>query len=189
MPIAMSATVVDLARTRRSPVTRLRDGSVLGLRPVRAGDQPALRRFLEGISADALRSRFFGAIDPDRTAASLADCSQPGDVGVVARVPGHPTVVAHAALYRLGGDRAEVAFLVTDQWQGRGLGSIMLAHLIAAAREQGIATLVAEVLPGNRSMLSVFERSGQPVEVRPGAHAVEVRIATAPLAASAARAA
>lgn len=60
----------------------------------------------------------------------------------------------------------------------------MFSRLAAAARERGIATLVAEVLPGNRPMLAVFQRAGHPVRIQPGAEAIRVLIGTTPLAAA-----
>lgn len=180
----MSTTqpVIDLASARYSAGATLRDGSAVRLRPVGAGDQPALREFLKDVSTDSIRQRFCGLVDRDCAADSLAGRSRPGDLALVARLEDHPSIVGHAASYRIGPDRAEVAFLVADAWQGRGLGSIMFSHLAAAARGQGIATLVAEVLPTNRGMLSVFARSGHPVGVSRGANAFYVRIEIAPRA-------
>ena len=63
--------------------------------------------------------------------------------------------------------------LVTDAWQGRGLGAVMLSRLVQDAEQRGVSTLVAEVLPGNRAMIAVFERCGYPVAARWDAHGVE----------------
>lgn len=57
-------------------------------------------------------------------------------------------------------DEAEVAFLVEDAHQGRGLGSVLLEHLAAAAQEHGISRFVAEVLAENRTMISIFREAG-----------------------------
>jgi acetate---CoA ligase (ADP-forming) len=159
----------------------LRDGSAVNVRPVSTGDQAALREFLRGVSTKSLNLRFCGGIDRDRAAASLADRPRPGDLALVAQLAGQPSIAAHAALYRTGPNRAEVAFLVADAWQGRGLGSIMFSRLAAAAREHCVTTLMAQVLPENRGMLTVFERSGHPVQIRPGADVIDVQIETTPL--------
>jgi acyl-CoA synthetase (NDP forming)/GNAT superfamily N-acetyltransferase len=63
-----------------------------------------------------------------------------------------------------GATEAEVAFVVEDAHQGRGLGSVLLEHLAAAAREEGITRFVAEVLPMNNTMLRVFADAGYSVE-------------------------
>ena len=56
--------------------------------------------------------------------------------------------------------QAEVAFTVIDKFQGRGLGAALLRHLATIARQAGLRELVAYVLPDNRAMLKVFEKSG-----------------------------
>ena len=59
-----------------------------------------------------------------------------------------------------GTDSAEVAFVVSDEHQGRGIGTVLLEHLAAAARERGITRFVAETLAHNRQMLGVFRAAG-----------------------------
>ena len=61
---------------------------------------------------------------------------------------------------------ADSAFLVRDDWQGRGLGTRLMAALVEAARRQGIAGFTADVLARNEAMLRVFHNSGYPVESR-----------------------
>ena len=56
--------------------------------------------------------------------------------------------------------RAEMAFVVIDTWQGRGLGSILMRHLVKFANEAGLQELTAEVLPENAAMRKVFEKFG-----------------------------
>jgi acetyl coenzyme A synthetase (ADP forming)-like protein len=73
--------------------------------------------------------------------------------------------VAHA-LFSREGDRGEVAFLIADDFQGRGLGTILFAHLAEAAEERGVHSFEAEVLPDNARMLEVFRESGFPVSMR-----------------------
>ena len=55
---------------------------------------------------------------------------------------------------------AEVAFAVVDEFQGQGLGSGLMRHLITIARDAGLKEFIAEVLPDNAAMLKVFEKSG-----------------------------
>jgi GNAT superfamily N-acetyltransferase len=61
---------------------------------------------------------------------------------------------------------AEVAFMIDDPHQGRGIGSLLMRHLVACARSAGLETLVAEVLAGNSPMLKVFERAGLALQTR-----------------------
>jgi GNAT superfamily N-acetyltransferase len=61
---------------------------------------------------------------------------------------------------------ADSAFLVRDDWQGKGVGTQLMSALVEAARRQGIAGFTADVLAKNEGMLRVFHKSGYPVESR-----------------------
>lgn len=166
-PEALAAREVDVA---------LRDGSPVHVRPVRAEDLPALRRFLDGLSASSRRMRFFtGAADMGAAARWAAEVDRQERDGLLA-LTGDGTIAGHAAWARLSDDRAEVAFETAEAMRGRGLATILLAHLAFGARAQGIATFVAEVLPENHRMLGVFRESGLPLRVasEPGVLTVEM---------------
>ena len=158
----------------------LRDGSTLSVRPVRSADEQGLRRFFEGLSEESRMFRFFSA------AASTSDAVLEG---AGRRLPRHATawsrpgvrrlsVVAHALYVRTATRRAEVAFAIADEMQGRGLGTILLAHLAEAAEDNGIATFEAEVLPQNHRMIEVFRESGFPVEIVVGPGSIHVELPT-----------
>jgi GNAT superfamily N-acetyltransferase len=172
----MSADVRNLSVAGPTSPVALRDGSAVHLRPVGARDEAALRAFLEGVSPESLRRRFFGATDLARAATSLVGDCGAGDVGLIALAAGSTEIVAHAASFRIDATRAEAAFLVTDRWQGLGLGTLLLSRLAQDAEQRGVATLVADVLPGSRAMIAVFERCGYPVAVRWDAQGVEVEL-------------
>lgn len=65
---------------------------------------------------------------------------------------------------RPGGSRAEVAFAVLDDWQDRGIGTLLFEHLSGIARARGVDGLWADLWPDNRRMMGIFERSGLPIE-------------------------
>jgi ribosomal protein S18 acetylase RimI-like enzyme len=73
---------------------------------------------------------------------------------------GHPAIIAGGRYIVTEPGTAEVAFAVIDQYQGQGLGSALMRHLTAIARQAGLSKFVAEVLPSNKPMLKVFEKSG-----------------------------
>ncbi len=149
-----SAHVVDVA---------LRDGSALHVRPVSADDAPAVKRFLKGLSREAIGFRFFGSPNLDWVTDWSVDVDYADRYALVATAGPRREIVAHGAYMRLDERRAEVAFMVADAWQGKGIATIMLAHLAAAAEEHGVSTLFAEVLPHNHRMIDVFAESGFPV--------------------------
>ena len=91
--------------------------------------------------------------------------------GLVATGGTRHRIVGHAGYERTDGDRAEVAFEVADDYQGRGLGTILLAHLAEAAQEQGVevfeADRAARQLPDGRGLPRERVRSADPLEARP----------------------
>jgi GNAT superfamily N-acetyltransferase len=142
-------------------VERLSDGTEVVFRPIRGTDGPAMTAFHESLSARSVYRRFFfahphlsdGELDRfthvdyvDRLAFVVTDGDRIVGVGRYERLPGT--------------DEAEVAFVVTDDYQHRGIGSRLLAHLADAARPHGITRFCAQTLSENRAMLSVFLSSG-----------------------------
>lgn len=147
-----SSAVVDVGEPE---LVRLRDRSLVTLRPVTAADEPALRSFLAGLCLEAQRLRFFsGAVDLSGAAHLAADTSA-GRFGLVAHDE-MGVLVAHALYIQLDRTRAEVAVEVADHLHDRGLGTILIERLAAVAERQGVTRFVAEVLPENRAMLDVF---------------------------------
>ncbi len=161
----------------------LRDGSTIRVRPVRATDREGLLGFLEALSPESRWFRFFsGGGNLEQAAAWAADVDYVDRLGLVATVGEEERIVAHAVSIQMGGGRAEVAFAVADELQGRGVATILLGHLASAARARGIQTFAAVVLPENHRMLQVFRDSGLPVSVHaePGLLAVELPTSLTP---------
>ncbi len=156
----------------------LRDGSTVHIRPVRATDETAIGAFLRAVSPDSIGFRFFGAADLEWATAWSLDVDYADRFGLVAETGTPGQIVSHAAYVRIDDHRAEVAFLVADAWQGRGISTIMLAHLAAAADTRGITTFVAQVLPANHRMIEVFRQSGFPIDRRTTRDAIEIELPT-----------
>ncbi|HEY1330759.1 MAG TPA: GNAT family N-acetyltransferase [Actinomycetota bacterium] len=165
--------------SHRETDVALRDGSTVHVRPVRRGDLSAVRDFLQGLSRQSRAFRFFSAsINLEREAERSVDVDYVDRFALVAEAGLEPRVVGHAIYIRMPANRAEAAFAVADEFQGRGLGTILLAHLAQAAQEHGIDEFVAEVMPENHRMVEVFRESG----FRPSMHAspgwIDVEIPT-----------
>ena len=124
-------------------------------------------------------------VDLDR-AAETAARSEDG-VGLVVTAGAPERIVAHAMYVKETPARAEVAFEVADAWNGRGIATILLAHLAGAAARDGVLTFVAYVHPSNRRMVGVFRDSGFPVEVHASMGELEVEMPAALGAAAQAR--
>jgi acyl-CoA synthetase (NDP forming)/RimJ/RimL family protein N-acetyltransferase len=141
------------------------DGGTLHLRPITPGDAEALRALHGRLSSRTRYFRYFGPYphisEKDLHRFTTVDHS---DRVAFAAWLGE-AIVAVGRYERLAGtDSAEVAFVVDDANQGRGLGSILLEHLAAAARERGLARFVADVLSENRRMVRVFRDAGYEVD-------------------------
>ena len=142
----------------------LRDGGTAHLRPIRPDDADRLRRFHSRLSDDTIYNRFFTLYRElsDRDVERFTIVDHVGRAALVATVGGE--LIGVVRYERMEPDRAEVAFNIEDAHQGRGLGTVFLEHIAAAARERGISRFVADVLPANRKMLRVFSDAGYVVD-------------------------
>ncbi|MGN7149097.1 bifunctional acetate--CoA ligase family protein/GNAT family N-acetyltransferase [Arthrobacter sp. SAFR-179] len=143
----------------------LRDGGTAHLRPIHPSDADAVQAFHTGQSQNSIYMRFF-AFKARLSAKELKRFTEVDYKDRVAFV-----ITIHGEIIGIGRyDRladpteAEVAFNIADAHQGRGIGSILLEHLAAAAHENGIRKFTAEVLPENRKMLMVFSDAGYDVK-------------------------
>ena len=142
----------------------LRDGSTVQVRPVREGDQAVLADFFGGLTAHSRGFRFFSAgANVEAEADRAVDVDYADRYSLIATRGEDGRSVGHSAYFRSSEGRAEIAFAVSDELQGRGLGTILLAHLAEVAIEHGIDTFEAEVLPENHLMVEVFRDCGFPV--------------------------
>lgn len=151
---------------RSEPETTLRDGTRVVLRPLRAGDRGALRRVFERLSPASRERRFFAPIG-DLTPQMLDRLTDVDDVDRFAwlaftRVDGGEREVGIARYARLPGDpeAAEAAVTLVDDYQGRGIGTLLLRALSAVARENGVRRLVGSVLQENVAMRAVLRDAG-----------------------------
>lgn len=165
----------------------LRDGSTVRVRPVREGDRGAMLAFFQALTPESQYFRFFSGTQNFEPAADWAtQVDYEHRFGLIATTGASERVVAHAAWQRNDGDptRAEVAFVNADDFQGRGLGTILLAHLAEAAEDYGVSIFEAEVLPENHRMIEVFRGSGFGVSMKlePGVIKVEFPTSFSPAA-------
>jgi len=157
----------------------LRDGSTVRVREVRPEDEPMMLAFLRGLSEESRLLRFFSAgSDLAEQARRFTQTGGSDACGLIATAGSGAEIVGHAGYVRVTAETAEVAFAIADPRQGRGLATVLLAHLAAHARDDGIATFTAVVRPDNHRMIDVFRQSGFPVEVRADAGVVRVALPT-----------
>ncbi|MFE1961200.1 GNAT family N-acetyltransferase [Streptomyces sp. NPDC059479] len=147
----------------------LRDGGTARIRPITEDDAERLVSFYEQVSDESKYYRFFAPY-PRLSAKDVhrfTHHDQVDRVGLAVTVGGE--FIATVRYDRIDGrgrpastpaDEAEVAFLVQDAHQGRGIASALLEHIAAVARERGIRRFAAEVLPANTKMIKVFRDAG-----------------------------
>jgi RimJ/RimL family protein N-acetyltransferase len=141
----------------------LRDGARLRLRPIRPEDQDRLIAFYDRLSRHTAYQRFFSAMRrlPPDWARMLAAVDYVRRLALVATADARPDAdILAVARYEPTDEAgtAEVAFVVQDGWQGKGLGTRLLRLLLDAARARGIARFRAFVLADNVRMLDLFAR-------------------------------
>lgn len=139
----------------------LSDGGTVHLRPITPDDAQLIVGLHSRLSDRTRYFRYFGAYPriSERDLKRFSVVDHHGRVAFGAFL-GHDLIAVGRYEQLDGGDAAEVAFVVEDSHQGRGLGSILLEHLTAAAAERGLRKFVAEVLAENRQMVRVFREAG-----------------------------
>jgi len=154
----------------------LRDGSTVRIRPARPSDETSVEDYLIGLSPETRRLRFWSqAIDVRALARKIVDIDFDDHLTLLVLQGGDEGRMIGGSQYiRAEGERAEVSISVTDEFQGRGIGSILLGQLAQAAADHGITTFVADVLPENHAMIKVFRSSGFQVSIRATPGAIEV---------------
>jgi len=143
----------------------LHDGTEVFFRPVKPIDEPALSEMLYSASKESIRTRFMTRKGnfPHKDVQQWTNIDYHNNISIVGIVPSvsGEQIVAIAQYYLDPKTQtAEVAFLVQDEWQKKGLGTLLLAYLTQIAKQRGVKKFYAKVLPVNKAMLAVFHNSG-----------------------------
>lgn len=143
----------------------LRDGSVAHVRPIVPADADDLQEFHSKQSDESIYLRFFAPIKQisEKDIYRFTHVDYDSRAAIVATLKDE--IIGVARYDRLDdGSLAEVAFNISDHFQGKGVGSVLLEHLAAIAQERGVRRFVADVLPQNRKMMNVFIDAGYEVK-------------------------
>jgi len=144
----------------------LRDGSTVLIRVMRPADEPGLLALLQSLSEESRWLRFYSTSSGSALAAEAhREANLDQTFGLLAFSGAEERVVGHAFYAVIGEHRAEVAFTIANDFQARGLGTILLGQLAEVAAANGILTFEAEVVAANHAMIRVFRASGFPIEV------------------------
>jgi GNAT superfamily N-acetyltransferase len=142
-------------------------GETLHMRPIRPSDGDRLIEFHRNLSPGTVYKRFF-SVHPELSASEVIWFTHVDYTDRLALIVlAGETMVAVGRYDRVPGtSEAEVAFLVTDQYQHHGIGRLLLEHLADAAWPVGVTAFCAETMAENKGMIRVFEDSGFPVSKR-----------------------
>ena len=172
-----SVTVDQLPRLAIRPYPRkyagtctCKNGEVLQVRPIRPEDEPLVVEFHRTLSEETVFQRYLAHLGLDERTAHerlirICFVDYHREMALVAErddpVTGRPTIVGIGRLSRVfGTDDAEFAVLVTDAWQGRGIGTELLRRLVEIARAEGVAVIGAQMRAENTAMRKASERLG-----------------------------
>ncbi|MDQ8700862.1 GNAT family N-acetyltransferase [Hyphomicrobium sp. LHD-15] len=159
------------ARTYQAATT-LSDGTSVTVRAIRPDDWRAVLTAFEGLDSESVYKRFFTykktladdelrqitEVDFDRVVALVVVTAENG--GDPQLIGGGRYAFNEVASVQ---DSAEIAFITSEGYRGRGVAPLLLKHLAGIARERGVSRFEAQVLSQNQAMLSVFRRSGLPI--------------------------
>lgn len=163
---------------------RLRNGLEVTIRAIRPEDKGLVIEAFKELEESTIYTRFF-ALKKDLTEQELKWATEVDffrTVALVACIPesGRERIIGGGRYITIEGpdppSSAEIAFIVEEDYQGLGLASTLLRHLVLIGREQGISTFEAEVLSSNKAMLKVFSRAGLPMTTAPSGDSVHVTI-------------
>jgi acyl-CoA hydrolase/RimJ/RimL family protein N-acetyltransferase len=147
----------------------LHDGTEIFFRPVKPTDETAISEMLYSLSADSVRKRYMShtVAFPHKDVQQLANVDYQNNIAVVGVVPsvtGDEIVAIGQYFLEPKHGQAEVAFIVQDEWQQKGMGTLLLKYLSEIANKRDVKSFSAKVLPQNKAMLAVFHNSGYNVK-------------------------
>ena len=146
----------------------LYDGTQIFFRPVRPTDERALSEMLYSLSKKSVQTRYMThtMAFPHKDVQQLTNVDYRQDISIVGTVPriSGDQIVALAQYFLDPKTRAaEVAFIVQDEWQQKGMGTLLLNYITRIAEKRGVRRFYAKVLPVNKPMLAVFRNTGYEV--------------------------
>lgn len=160
----------------------LRDGTVVAVRAARSDDGPRIRRAFSHLDPDTIHSRFFGVKMEvsDSELSRITDMDFDRNVSLLVTIPSgdDEIVIGGVSYFSVMAEpperSAEVAFTVNKDYQGLGVASILMRHIVNIARARGFTQLEADVLSHNRAMLSVFNATSLPITLSSTGNVIHV---------------
>jgi len=148
----------------------LEDGTQIFFRPIKPSDEHTLSDMLYSLSTKSIRRRYFTRTKtfPHRDVQQLTNIDYEHEIAIVGVVPGvSGEKIVAIAQYFLDPESmaAEVALIVLDEWQQKGMGTFLLEYITQIARRRGVRRFYAKILPDNRAMLNIFQNCGYNINI------------------------
>ena len=165
-------------------VDTLRNGTTVTIRAIRSEDKTKLVSAFKNLDRESVYTRFFRYVKEltDQDLSRMTEIDFDREVALVVTTPcGDEETIIGAGRYivceEAAAERsAELAFMVEEDYQGLGIASRLLKHLIQIGRQKNVSRFVAEVLSGNQAMLRVFAGSGLPMNQQRDGTVVQVTL-------------
>jgi RimJ/RimL family protein N-acetyltransferase len=160
---------------------RLRDGRVVEIRSLRPDDKDDMLAAVGRTGTQSLQRRFFvvkrGFSEKEIAFFMNIDFTNHVALAALADEDGRRVIIGGGRYVVTEPGKAEIAFVVIDDYQGQGVGTLLMRHLAVIARNSGLKELIAEVLPENAAMRKVFGKFG--FEARRGSDPQVIHLALA----------
>ena len=147
---------------------RLKDGTEVVLRPIKAEDEGRFNELIKSLSPQSMRFRFFEIIKeiPHDTLTKYCNLDYDRQIAIVAELKQNskPIIGAGRVIAEPNGTSGEFAVLVTDQWQLKGLGSMLMDYIIEVAKNMRLKRIFATILPDNIKMIALSKKKGLKIE-------------------------
>ena len=162
--LADAGTKVIVGPTGLKTSLVLDNGTLIGFRPIHPTDEPRMRELFYALSRQTIYYRFFQYMKriPQTELHRFVFVDHRNEIAIVATLPetyGEEILAVGRYYVDQKSNRAEVAFVVRDIWQNRGIGRFLLKYLSGIAKRHGISGFTAEVLRENKPMQAVFNRA------------------------------
>jgi GNAT superfamily N-acetyltransferase/acyl CoA:acetate/3-ketoacid CoA transferase beta subunit len=159
----------------------LDDGTQINFRPIHPTDEPRMRELFYALSQETIYYRFMSRMKhiPRKEIQDFVFINHRTDIAIVGTIPqayGEEIIAIGRYYLDEKTNHAEVAFVVHDRWQSRGIGTFLLNHLTTIAKRNGISGFTAEVLRANRPMQRVFEKCRHRITSTPAQDVISYRI-------------
>ncbi|HEX7894393.1 MAG TPA: GNAT family N-acetyltransferase, partial [Terriglobales bacterium] len=162
----------------------MKDGQTVTIRPIRPEDEPLMVKFHEKLSDRSVYLRYFGSLSLKKRVAHerlIRICFGDYDreLALVVEIKGAdgPEIIGVGRMNRIHGTQeAEVAIIVTDAYQNRGIGEELLRRVIRVAREEGVSAVSAEMMPDNLAMQVITKQLGFTVKMQDGFSSMRAKL-------------